>query len=342
MIKEWDMLRVMACLSILLLHVSSWIIMTVGHAPENEMYIFLRIALCFATPTFIVLSILILANRYREQVPTGFWPSRLKYVFVPFLVWAFVDALLVESIYRKGLLWEKYIDNVLYGGFTGWFVVVIMQLYAVFALMKRFKWSPAWFLPMCVVVSLVHHTVILLPYPFFEDNMHIMRLFFTGWLGYFALAYLIGMYYSQIAVLAKKYRIATIFLVLLSGVYLYIRMYLGDTEVHSRRLDLVPLVASIVLFVIAWGQSIPYVAPIRIISKYAFMIYLMHWQVLRFSTGWFVEHFSNTLVRVPLLVLWTLLVCIVMTKLISMLPFSQWIVGKIKNKNSKTKAAISD
>ncbi|MFJ7736024.1 acyltransferase family protein [Lysinibacillus sp. NPDC097287] len=342
MIKEWDMLRVMACLSILLLHATSWIISTVGKSPEHEMYMFLRIALCFATPSFIVLSILILANRYREQVPPGFWPSRLQFVFVPFLVWAFVDALIVESIYRNGLLVEKYIENLIFGGFTGWFVVVIMQLYAVFALMKRFKWSPVWFLPMCVIMSLVHHAVILLPYPFFEDNMLIMRLFFTGWLGYFALAYLIGMYYSQIAVLAKRYRVATIFLVLLSGVYLYIRMQLGYTEVHSRRLDLVPLVASIVLFVIAWGQSIPYVAPIRIISKYAFMIYLMHWEVLRFSTDWFVEHFDKTLVRVPLLVLWTLFVCIILTKLISLLPFSQWIVGKIKNTNSKTKAAISD
>lgn len=342
MIKEWDMLRVVACLSILLLHVSSWIISTVGKAPEHEMYMFLRIALCFATPTFIVLSILILADRYREQVPAGFWSSRLQFVFVPFLVWAFVDALLVESIYRKGLLGEKYIENLLFGGFTGWFVVVIMQLYAIFVLMKRYKWSPVWFLPMCVIVSLIHHSVILLPYPFFEDNFSIMRLFFTGWLGYFVLAYLVGMYYSQIAILAKRYRIATIFLVLLSGVFLYIRMYLGDTEVHSRRLDLIPLVASIVLFVIAWGQSISYIAPIRILSKYAFMIYLIHWQVLRFSTAWFVEHFDNTLVRVLLLVLWTLFVCIILTKLISMLPFSKWIVGKIRRTNSKTKAAISD
>ena len=341
-IKEWDMLRVVACLSILLLHVSSWIISTVGNEPEQELYMFLRIALCFATPSFIVLSILILANRYREQVPSGFWSSRLQFIFIPFLVWAFVDALIVEVIYRNELLVEKYIENILFGGFTGWFVVVIMQLYAIFALMKRFKWSPAWFLPMCVLVSLIHHSVILLPYPFFEDNLHIMRLLFTGWLGYFALAYLIGMYYSQIAILAKRYRLATIFLVLLSGVFLYIRMQLGYTEVHSRRLDLVPLVASVVLFVIAWGQSIPYVAPIRIISKYAFMIYLIHWEVLRFSTGWFVENFDNTLVRVPLLVLWTLFVCITLTKLISLLPFSKWIVGKIKRMNRKTKAAISD
>ena len=333
MIKEWAMLRVVACLSILLLHASSWIVMTVGEAPQREMYMFLRIALCYATPTFIMLSILILANRYREQVPTGFWSSRIQYIFVPFLVWSFVDALAVESIYRKGLLWEKFVNNVLYGEFVGWFVVVILQLYAIFALMKRFKWSPAWFLPMCVIISLVHHEVIMLPYPFFENNMLVMRLLFTGWLGYFALAYLMGMYYTQIAILAKRYRMVTIVLVLLSGLFLYIRLQLGYTEVHSRRLDLVPLVVSIVLFVVAWGQSLPYVAPISIISKYAFMIYLMHWEVLRFSTGWFVEHFDNTLVRVPLLVLWTLIVCLGLTKLISMLPFSQWIVGKIKRRN---------
>lgn len=329
-IREWDMLRGVACLSVLLLHVSSWIIMTVGVAPEQEMYEFLRIALCYATPTFIVLSILILANRYPEQLSTGFWSSRLQFILVPFLVWGFVDALIVESIYRNGMLWETFVNNVVYGEFVGWFVVVILQLYAIFALMKRFKWSPAWFLPMCVIIALVHHAVIALPYPFFEENRHTMRLLFTGWLGYFALAYLMGMYYTQIAQLAKRYRVATIVLVLLSGIFLYIRLQLGYTEVHSRRIDLVPLVISIALLVIAWGQSIPYFAPIRVISKYAFMIYLMHWEVLRFSTGWFVEHFDSTLVRVPLLFLWTLIVCIILTKLLSMLPFGRLIVGKIK------------
>ena len=332
MIKEWDMLRGVACLSILLLHVSTWILITVGVGLEHELYEFLRIALCYATPTFIVLSIMIMANRYPKQLPTGFWASRLQFLFIPFLVWGFLNALFVEMIYRKGLLWDTFINNVVYGEFVGWFVLVILQLYIIFALMKRFKWSPAWFLPLCVVVSLVHHAMIELPYPFFEDNTNTLRLLFTGWLGYFAIAYVIGAYYTQIAVLAKKYRMAMITLVLLSGVFLYIRLQLGFIEVHSRRLDLVPLVISMTLLVIAWGQSIPYVAPIRIISKYAFVIYLMHWEVLRFSTGWFVAHFDRTLIRVPLLFLWTLIVCIVLGKLLSMLPCNQWIVGKLKKR----------
>lgn len=333
MIKEWDMLRGVACLSILLLHVSTWIMMTVGVELEHEFYEFLRIGLCYATPTFIVLSIIIMANRYPEQLPTGFWASRLQFILIPFLVWGFLNALFVEMIYRKGLLWDTFVNNVIYGEFVGWFVIVILQLYAIYALMKRFKWSPAWFLPLCIIISFLHHAMIALPYPFFEENRHVLRLLFTGWLGYFAIAYTIGMYYTQIAVLAKRYKIATIVFVLLSSVFLYIRLQLGYTEVHSRRLDLVPLVISITLFVIAWGQSIPYIAPIRLISKYAFVIYLMHWEVLRFSTEWFVAHFNSTLVRVPLLFLWTLFVCIVLAKCLALFPCSQWVIGKLKKKS---------
>ena len=332
MIKEWDMLRGVACLSILLLHVSTWIMMTVGVELEHEFYEFLRIALCYATPTFIVLSIIIMANRYPKQLPAGFWASRLQFILIPFLVWGFLNALFVEMVYRKGLLWDTFVNNVVYGEFVGWFVLVILQLYAIFALMKRFKWSPAWFLPLCIIISFVHHAMIALPYPFFEENRHTLRLLFTGWLGYFAIAYVIGMYYTQIAALAKRYKMATIVFVLLSSVFLYIRLQLGYTEVHSRRLDLVPLVISITLFVIAWGQSIPYISPIRLISKYAFVIYLMHWEVLRFSTAWFVAHFNSTLVRVPLLFLWTLLVCIVLAKCLSLIPGSQWVIGKLKKK----------
>jgi membrane-bound acyltransferase YfiQ involved in biofilm formation len=306
--------------------------MEVGAEPEQQLYLFLRIALCYATPTFIVLSILILSNRYREKLPTNFWSSRIQYIFVPFLVWAFLDALLVESIYQKGLLWDKYYHNVVSGEFVGWFVVVIMQLYGVFALMKRFKWTIAWFLPLSVLITLVHHAIILLPYPIFEDNVMVIRLLFTGWLGYFAVAYAIGVYYEQLAVLAKKYRGATVVFVILSALFLYIRVQLGYIEVHSRRLDLVPLVVSVVLCVIAWGQSIPSTKVVRIISQYAFMIYLIHWEVLRLSTSWFVAHFDSTITRVPMLLLWTLVVCIGLTKLLSYLPFSQWIVGKLKKR----------
>ncbi|MFJ7648967.1 acyltransferase family protein [Lysinibacillus sp. NPDC097279] len=332
MIKEWDLLRVVACLSILLLHTSSWVIMEVGAEPEQPLYLFLRIALCYATPTFIVLSILILSNRYRERLPINFWSSRIQYIFVPFLVWAFLDALLVESIYQKGMLLDKFYHNVMSGEFVGWFVVVIMQLYVVVALMKRFKWSIAWFLPISALITLVHHAIILLPYPIFEDNVMVIRLLFTGWLGYFAVAYAIGAYYEQLAALAKKYRGATFVFVVLAALFLYIRVQLGYTEVHSRRLDLVPLVVSVVLCIIAWGQSIPSTKVVHIISRYAFMIYLIHWEVLRLSTSWFVAHFDSTLTRVPLLMLWTLVVCIGLTKLLSYLPFSQWIVGKLKKR----------
>jgi len=306
--------------------------MEVEAEPEQPLYLFLRIALCYATPTFIVLSILILSNRYRERLPINFWSSRIQYIFVPFLVWAFLDALLVESIYQKGMLLDKFYHNVMSGEFVGWFVVVIMQLYVVVALMKRFKWSIAWFLPISALITLVHHAIILLPYPIFEDNVMVIRLLFTGWLGYFAVAYAIGAYYEQLAALAKKYRGATVVFVVLAALFLYIRVQLGYTEVHSRRLDLVPLVISVVLCVIAWGQSIPSTKVVHMISRYAFMIYLIHWEVLRLSTSWFVAHFDSTLTRVPLLMLWTLVVCIGLTKLLSYLPFSQWIVGKLKKR----------
>lgn len=334
MIKEWDLLRVVACLSIILLHTSSWIIMEVGVEPEQTFYLFLRIALCYATPTFILLSILILANRYQDKIPNNFWSKRIQYIFLPYLMWAMLDSILVELIYHNGLIWEKFVRNVVYSEFVGWFVVVMMQLYAVFALMKRFKWSMAWFLPLCVMITLIHHSVVLLPYPYFDENSIMFRLLFTGWLGYFAIAYAMGVYYTQIAALVKKYRYTTIVLFVFSAAFLYIRLLLGYTETHSRRLDLIPLVISVALLVIAWGQSIPYTKTVQVLSRYAFMIYLIHWEVLRLSTGWFVEHLNSTLVRVPLLMLWTIAVCITVTKLISMLPFSQWVVGRLKKRTT--------
>ena len=80
-VKEWNLLRVVACLSIVLLHCTTQIGKNVGY-PDIENYHFYRMLLCYATPTFIVLSEIILANRYPSILPQNFWMKRIKYIFI--------------------------------------------------------------------------------------------------------------------------------------------------------------------------------------------------------------------------------------------------------------------
>ena len=84
MVYEWNALRAIACLSIVLLHATTNIEIINGFI-DQPFYQFFRLLLCAATPIFILLSILILANRYQHQLPTHFLWHRFQFIVMPFI-----------------------------------------------------------------------------------------------------------------------------------------------------------------------------------------------------------------------------------------------------------------
>lgn len=329
-IKEWDLLRVIACLSILLLHSTTFYNIEAGLIDNSVTVHFIRILLCYATPTFILLSIIILAAKYKEKLPPSFWSKRFQFLMLPYIFWALIDALVIEFKYNNGLVVETFLNNVFLGGFVGWFVLVIIQLYFLFWLIKKFNWHPLIIIPLCTIVYFLQHRIFDLPYPFFQENIMYEKLYGTAWLIYFAIAYLIGTYYEQVQPLLKKYRIFTLVFTFLSILYIWYGYKFGDVAIHSRRMDLVPLVIGMTSVILAYGQMIPSYKIIRVLSKYAFMIYLIHWNILNLSAKYFVTYIGNGYLAILSMMIFTLVVVIGVSKLISYLPFGKWIVGKIR------------
>ena len=329
-IKEWDLLRVIACLSILLLHTTTFNNLARGVTENSETVTFIRVLLCYATPTFILLSIMILAAKYKDGLPSKFWTKRLQFLLLPYLFWAILDATLTELKYQYNALFETIINNIFYGGFVGWFVLVILQLYLLFWCIVKFKWHPVIVIPFTVMIYFLHHQLFSLPDEFFQVNVNVQKLYGSTWLIYFAIAYLIGLNYEKLQPLLKKYRVGTIVFTVLAGIYVWINFQQGETDIHSRSMDLVPLVVGITSMVLAYGQVLPYLKITKLISKYAFMVYLIHWNILKYLSGYFVEYISSSIIRIPLMFAFTLSVSILIAKLISYLPFGKWIVGKIR------------
>ena len=87
MIYEWNLLRTIACMSIVFLH-STTFVSYYYSLPDVDLYHLLRIILCFATPTFVLLSEIILANKYKHRIPGNFFSTRFKYIFLPFVSFA--------------------------------------------------------------------------------------------------------------------------------------------------------------------------------------------------------------------------------------------------------------
>ncbi|WP_162990190.1 acyltransferase family protein [Mesobacillus foraminis] len=339
MIKEWNLMRAVACLSIVFLHSTTLIARSVGHHPQLDLYRFFRIALCYATPSFIVLSIIILANRYQNKLPDNFWASRFKYIYLPFVSFAIIDALVVKYFDPGAKLDQRILDNILTGNYEGWFILVIFQLYFLHYFVIKFKPSLKWLFPVSLVFMAIYLQLInsdsitnslLLQ---FRDTW---KLPFLAWFGYFTIAFIIGKHYKIIAEKLLKYRWLTLLWFFISLSILYLSYKSGITDVNSRRLDLYPLVLSIIAVVLAWGQLIPKSKIINTISTYSFGIYLLHWQVQRVIAPYIADYFNNSIARITRLFFISLFISMILIKIVSHLPLGAFIVGNIKRKK-KTK-----
>lgn len=339
MIKEWDLLRAIACLSIVLLHTTTWII-SLQTPVENELYTFLRLILCFATPTFILLSIIILANRYPDKLPNKFWSSRILYIYLPFVAFSAIDALNRMNEFKG--FGEYFYNNVVLGRFTGWFILVIFQLYILYWVVTKFKWSRWIIFPLGIAASYIHFHELVFSREFYDTYALELRITGTIWLMYFVFAYYVGRYYSNIAPWLLKGRYVLLLLLAASLYYLYDRFEALNIIVESRTIYLVPTVIVLTLTILAWGQLIPKFAFVDLISRYAFAIYLGHWQVMFYVAGPIVETFESTSVRIGLIFTIAIAISIAFAYALQYIPGGQFVVGKIKQKRKKKPSSDKD
>ncbi|WNB92740.1 acyltransferase family protein [Bacillus sp. NEB1478] len=335
MIKEWNLLRTIACLTIVFLHSTSNIGLVTGF-PKTEYYQLMRIILCYATPTFVVLSEIILANRYPEKLPDHFWSKRIKWIFAPYLSFAVIDALVSFHLNPNVDISQKIVKNIFLGSFEGYFVLIIFQFYVLHYFVTKYRLKMEWLIPISILSMIFHFQILEGDIAFVKENMGIFKIPFTAWFCYFTVAYVIGRNYSKISAALLKYKWLTAAGVLVSLAIVFVFYKAGYTGIGSRRIDLLPVSLSISVAVIAWGQLIKKSKIINTISNYSFGIYLIHWQVQRYLGTYAAQIFENTFTRVMALFVLSLIISMAIIKLISMLPFGAYIVGNIKRKIPKS------
>ncbi len=334
MIKEWNLLRFVACLSIVLLHSTTQTGLVAGF-PQTEYYNLARLLLCYATPTFIVLSEIILANRYPDRLGKGFFSKRIKWIFFPFVSFAIIDALVTFNLSGNIQIKDKVLDNVLFGMFEGYFVLIILQFYILHYLVIKFNISMKILLPISYIIMFVHlHLLNYSDLAFIQDNRHYLKLPFTAWFGYFTTGYLIGRHYKKIIEFSRKYKWHIFTAVLLSLYFVAMNYKFGFTSVNSKRFDLFPFVILCSLAILTFGKSVPNSKIINTISNYSLGIYLLHWQVQRYVGPYTANFFEHTSTRVIGLFFVSLILSMLIIKSVSLIPFGGYIVGNTRRKKS--------
>ncbi|WP_180349972.1 acyltransferase family protein [Bacillus sp. D386] len=334
MIKEWNLLRVIACLSIVLLHCTTQIGRSIGY-PEITNYHFYRMLLCYATPTFIVLSEIILANRYPSKLPQNFWMKRLKFIFIPYLAFALIDAFVTFYLNPNTDLSEKIINNAVFGRYEGYFILIIFQFYILHYIVTKFKLSMVWMIPLSIYLMSFYLDMIRLNPELSAQYGMTIHIPFLAWFAYFTIAYAVGKNYKIVSEMLMKYRWMTVLLFIISLAVMYISYESGNTSVSSKRFDLLLFVIITSAMILAWGQKLPNYRIINIISNYSFGIYLIHWQVQRLVAPYIAGFFDHTSTRVLALFFVSLLISMSLIKLISLLPFGSYIIGQLKKSAPK-------
>ncbi|WP_197468203.1 acyltransferase family protein [Fictibacillus phosphorivorans] len=336
MIKEWNLLRTIACLSIVFLHSTSQVGLAMGF-PKTEYYQLLRTMLCFATPTFVVLSEVILANRYPDKLPEKFWTKRLKWIFAPYISFSVIDALVSYKMNPNFDLGGKILKNIFLGEFEGYFVLIIFQFYILHYFVTKYKISMNLLIPVSILAMIFHFKILEGNIAFVKEHVAFFKIPFTAWFAYFTLAYVIGRNYKRLSETFLRYKWFTLLGVLLSIVIVFVLFKAGYTSVGSRRIDLLPLTIMLSVAVFAWGQLIPNFKFVNIISNYSFGIYLIHWQVQRYWGASIAELFSGTFTRVIGVFIISLLISMSIIFIVSKLPFGSYIVGNVNRKLPRAK-----
>jgi probable poly-beta-1,6-N-acetyl-D-glucosamine export protein len=333
MIKEWNLLRVIACLSIVFLHSTSQIGIATGF-PKTEYYQLIRTILCYATPTFVVLSEIILANRYPNKLPEKFWTKRLKWIFAPYISFAIIDALVSYKLSPTVDVKQMIFNNIFLGAFEGYFVLIIFQFYVLHYFVTKYRIPINVLIPVSILSMIFHFEILNGDIAFVQENMGLFKIPFTAWFGYFTIAYVIGKHYKKVSALLYKHKWLTLAGVTVSLMCVFIFFKAGYTSVGSRRIDILPLTIAISVAVIAWGQLLKNFKIINIISNYSFGIYLLHWQIQRYFGNDIAQYFEGTFTRVIALFFISLAASMLIIKIVSMLPFGSYIVGNVKRKSA--------
>lgn len=329
---EVNFVRSAACVSVVMMHCMLFFRNNV-HVQHVGLYELIRLLFCYATPTFIVLSEVLLSKFYRDQIPKGFFKKRLSYIVLPFFFFAFVNEglnVFVDGESFDGARLAKYLS----GRYEGWFVTVIVQFYFIHAAIVKLKVKSSWVLMWCVVISYFHYKYIA-----YILEPHQYKFFATSWLLYFCFGYFVGRHYERV-LLAVRDKISVIFICVAIFVSFlsYNHYFISGGVVHSKLIELFPLVSLLFLVFLHVGKRVGDNVVINLISRFSYGVYLMHWVVL--SVVFHYVNFENLNLIVAFFMLFfsTLITSMFLVKIIAMMPYGQYFVGKDNNNRGRTES----
>ncbi|MBN8209765.1 acyltransferase family protein [Bacillus sp. NTK071] len=356
-IDEVFLLRSMACLGIVFLHSFAR-----SFLETNEIVNSINLLFTFATPTFVFISIFILARSYPDQLPINFWGKRVKYVLFPYLLFGTfyagskgLEVALSSDISFVRAFGSFLWRHILLGDYHGYFILIILQFYVLYYFFHSHlkKWSPKVVLPVAFLITSAYlgffNFVPPVQTPVGEYIWaKLYWIPFLGWLFYFTLAYYCGRYYPAFVSILNKHSKLVLAGPVVAG-SLCVVLYQNDIfgKISSKQIDMLFFTTSMIFFIYYIGMSIRRVPDFFVfISQYAFGIYLFHPLFMAFIyIGLSILPINlPALIQVAVYAVVSVVLSVIATFIMNKIPLGHYVSGKIgmgRKKVTEQKTPVS-
>ncbi|RHW37260.1 acyltransferase [Neobacillus notoginsengisoli] len=345
-IFEIHYLRAVACLMVLLVHVSGSFYYENGKVWDNMTFFVNQISR-FGTSMFALISafLLIRSTINRGFEPKRFFSSRLTKVGLPFLAWSlfYLYYWYVTNGFhpldsgRKRFIIDFFFGNSFYHLY---FMSIVFQFYLVFPLLQLIRSKKAWAV-LLVIAALVHIYFLTYYAPGkFEGVWRTIlsqRAFLPNWIYFFIFGGFLAYFWDDALSFSRKYAkwfgIASLFVI-----FLGVLEYTVVGSIPSNRLTNIINIPILTFTMIGFGERI---SKLRWLSKfltsigtYSMAIYLAHPFVLNVFQNFAPQGIWKTPLF-PFVFAIVLFLTMGFVKVIQVLPFYQYVLTIPKIKREK-------
>ena len=306
-ITYFDLLRIFAIYTTVVIHVISqvWYIADIHDFPWKVFNVFLS-ASCWGVPVFTMISGTLFLDPERSVETGKLYSKNIKRLVIAFVFWAVVYAAVFDI---RGKSLDKFFYSVFTGDFHMWYVVMILVMYMLTPLLRRFTDDlklTAYFLKLSFVISFLIPQVLFLlgipQIPYFQSMVKGLSKTFGDLAGYFPHFYLFffvaGHYFTKTELTLKQRRLIYI-LGLLGFVFTVVAtdlysLFLGEENQYFQGKGTVNiLLMTVAVFVFAKYELIKIrfsekgLSLLRKVSDCCLGIYFVHLLITKASYGLF-------------------------------------------------------
>lgn len=339
---EWaSNLRVIATISVILLHVAAEMLYDFNRIPEHQWWVgniydsFVR----FSVPAFFMLTGALLLPKVEDL--NVFLRKRFLRILPPFLFWSLVYIgyyLWLKFVAGEAILFLPTLDFIGQKLLKGsewhlWFVYAILGIYLIIPILRRWLQTAPdkeihYFLFLWSIVILFK-IQFLAPY-----RPSISLAYFADFIGYVVLGY----YLSSRAFKINKKPLVLVALALLGiAVTIVATFFLSEangrfSEYFYGYLSPNVLLVSIAIFLLVQQTKAPknpiLKSAVTLINKHSFGIYLVHYLVLNiFKSNGITWQMANPIISIPLITITCISISLTTVYLLSKIKFGKYIAG---------------